>query len=195
METKHLIENLIFVSGEPISIKKISQILEIEEGQAFEAIKELKEDIKNRGLRIVEKDGKVQMVTAPEAGSCVEKFIGGNLKEDLSEAALETLAAISYLGPVSKYEIEDLRGVNCAFTLRNLLIRGLIERAENPSNGRITLYKTSFDFLKKMGVEKEDDLPDYEKHRKEIRLLMDKNKKMEEDNANTKSADENKDKN
>lgn len=195
METKHLIENLIFVSGEPISIKKISQILEIEEGQASEAIKELKEDIKNRGLRIVEKDGKVQMVTAPEAGIYVEKFIGGNLKEDLSEAALETLAAISYLGPVSKYEIEDLRGVNCAFTLRNLLIRGLIERAENPSNGRITLYKTSFDFLKKMGVEKEDDLPDYEKHRKEIRLLMDKNKKMEEDNANTKSADENKDKN
>lgn len=195
METKHLIENLIFVSGEPISIKKLSQILEIEEGQASEAIKELKEDIKNRGLRIIEKDGKVQMVTAPEAGSYVEKFIGGNLKEDLSEAALETLAAISYLGPVSKYEIEDLRGVNCAFTLRNLLIRGLIERVENPSNSRITLYKTSFDFLKKMGVEKEDDLPDYEKHREEIRLLMDKNKKMEENNANTKSTDENKDKN
>ena len=130
------------------------------------------------------------MVTAPEAGSCVEKFIGGNLKEDLSEAALETLAAISYLGPVSKHEIEDLRGVNCAFTLRNLLIRGLIEKAENPSNSRISSYKTSFDFFKKLGVEKESDLPDYEKHREEIKLIMERNKKIEEENNKPKEREE-----
>lgn len=183
MQLKYLIENILFISGEPISIKKLAQILDAEEKDIASAILELKkEKDETGGLKIIEKDGRAQMVTAPEAGNYIEKFIGGNLKEDLSEAALETLAAISYLGPVSKYEIEDLRGVNCAFTLRNLLIRGLVEKSESPSNNRITLYKTSFDFLKKMGVEKESDLPDYEKHREEIKSIIERNKKIEEEN-------------
>lgn len=187
MRLKHLIENLIFVSGEPISIKKMAQILELDEANIIEGIKELKNDVSGRGLEIVEKDKKIQMTTSPEAGKYIEKFIASNLKEDLSEATLETLAAISYLGPITKPEIEELRGVNCAFTLRNLLIRGLVEKTENSKNNKIPLYKTSFDFLKKLGIKQEGDLPDYEKYRKEVEAIITQHAKQQsEENGKKK---------
>lgn len=184
METKKIIENLLFISGEPISIKKLSQILEIEENETTKEINELKKDSENRGLRIIEKDKKIQITTSPEAGKYIEKLIASNLKEELSEAAMETLAAISYLGPIAKHELEELRGVNCAFTLRNLLIRGLIEKSENSENTRALLYKTSFDFLKKLGIENEKELPDYQKYREDIKTVMDKNKIIENGKQN-----------
>lgn len=178
MQTKHLIENLLFISGEPMSFKKIAQILELRENEVIAATKELKEDFQNRGLRLIEKDNKVQIITASEAGKYIEKLVAGHLKEDLSDSALETLSAISYLGPISKAEIEELRGVNCAFSLRNLLIRGLIEKVESPS-GKASLYKTSFDFIKKLGIQEEKDLPEYEKYREEIKSLMNKNREAQ----------------
>lgn len=156
-----------------MSFKKMAQILELEEEKVIAAAKELKEDFQNRGLRLIEKDSKVQIITAPEAGKYIEKLVAGHLKEELSDAALETLSAISYLGPISKAEIEELRGVNCAFSLRNLLIRGLIEKVEN-SSGKAALYKTSFDFIKKLGIQEEKDLPEYEKYREEIKALINK---------------------
>lgn len=178
MQTKHLIENLLFISGEPMSFKKIAQILELEEDKIIVAVKELKEDFQSRGLRLIEKDNRLQIITAPEAGKYVEKLVAGHLKEELSDAALETLSAISYLGPISKAETEELRGVNCAFSLRNLLIRGLIEKVENHS-GKASLYKTSFDFMKKLGIQEEKDLPEYEKYREEIKALLSKNQESQ----------------
>lgn len=189
MELKYLLENLIFASGEPLPIKKIAQILEKEEGEVNTALTELKTELNNRGLRLTEKDGKIQMTTAPEAGKYIEKFVSSQLKEDLSDAALETLAAVSYLGPITKQELEDLRGVNCSFTLRNLLIRGLIEKTES-QQGRSTSYKTSFDFLKKLGVESESDLPDYGKYREEVKSMMSKNQKQDEEQSKKEVADQ-----
>lgn len=179
MQLKYLIENLIFASGEPIAIKKISQILEKNEEEINSALTELKTELEGKGLRLTEKDGKVQMTTAPEAGKYIEKFVSSHLKEDLSDAALETLAAISYLGPINKVELEEIRGVNCSFILRNLLIRGLIEKVDS-SPSRSTSYKTSFDFMKKLGIKNESDLPEYDKYREEIKSMMAKNQKQEE---------------
>lgn len=174
MQLKHLIENLIFASGEPISLKKIAQILEKSEGEIVSALADLKNELNDGGLRISEKDGKAQMTTAPEAGKYIEKFVTSHLKEDLSDVALETLAAVSYLGPITKIELEDLRGVNCSFILRNLLIRGLVEKTESP-NSRSAAYKTSFDFMKKLGINNESELPNYEKNREDVKLMMVKN--------------------
>lgn len=178
MELKHLIENVLFVSGEPISIKRLSQVLERDENDVNAGIKELINDMQSMGLRVAEKDGKIQIITSPDAAKIVEKFVASNLKEDLSEAAMETLAAISYLGPTTKQEIEHLRGVNCAFTLRNLLIRGLIEKMEERSN-RLMLYKISFDFLRKLGISKEQELPQYETYKEEIKSLINKNRELQ----------------
>lgn len=160
---KSIIESLIFINQEPISIKKLAQILESDENETEVLIDELINNLKdgNSGVRILKKDGKVQMVTAKENSDYVQKLIKSYLTEDLSPAALETLAAIAYFGPLTRHEIENLRGVNCIFILRTLLIRGLIEREENPKNRLSYLYKISFDFLKKMGIEKVDDLPNY----------------------------------
>ncbi|EKE10649.1 MAG: hypothetical protein ACD_15C00221G0001 [uncultured bacterium] len=91
----------------------------------------------------------------------VEQLVKNELEGPLSSAALEVLSIIAYRGPISKPEIEAIRGINCSYTLRNLTIRGLIERENNPKDSRGYVYVVSFDFLKKLGVEKMENLPEY----------------------------------
>ncbi len=167
MERKHILESLLFAAGHPVSFKKIAEILEMPEPEAEKSLNELADDyIKNgRGLRLVFLDGKVQMVAAPESKETMEKFIKSDLEEDLSPAALETLAIIAYKGPVSRAVIEDLRGVNCSFILRNLAIRGLVEKKNNPAGGRFYVYGISFDFLKRLGLSSAEELPEYHERR------------------------------
>src|SRR3989344_4897557 len=107
----------------------------------------------------------VELVSSSEAAPFIEKLIKSDFDEDLSQAALETLAIISYRGPVSRAQVEDIRGVNCSFILRALSIRGLIERKENPEDHRSHLYQVSFDFLRQMGVSKLEDLPNFSESR------------------------------
>lgn len=114
-----------------------------------------------RGLRLVEKDGEWQMASAPENSEIVGNLIKSEFEEDLTKASLETLAIVAYKSPVSRAEIDNIRGVNSSFILRNLLIRGLIERIDNPRDARSYLYRPSFDFLKHLGLSKIEDLPNY----------------------------------
>lgn len=158
-----IIESLLFVSGEPLSIKKISKIAGKSESEVEEAIGQLAYDYKNnhRGFCIVRKEDEVQFVSAPEFKEYIHKLVKSDLEEDLSRATLEVLAVVAYRGPISRAQIEEVRGVNCSFTLRNLLIRGLVERIENPNDSRSYLYKISFDFLKYLGLGNVKELPDY----------------------------------
>lgn len=162
MSLKSIIESLLFVSGEPIKIKKLAKLCDRPMPEVENALMELQNEYRKRGLRILKKDSKVQMVTAPELAEYAQKLIKSELQEDLSRASLETLAVIAYRGPISRAQIEDIRGVNSSFILRKLLIRGLVERIINPKSKRSYLYKISFDFLKRLGVEKIEDLPDFE---------------------------------
>lgn len=168
MNKKSILESLIFINQEPISIKKLAKVLEIKKEEVEKLVDELINELKqyNRGVRILKKEDMLQMVTAKENSNYVQKLIKSSLTEDLSQAAIETLTAIAYFGPLTRHEIENLRGVNCIFILRSLLIRGLIERQENPRYRSSYIYKVSFDFLKKLGLEKIEDLPYYEKFRK-----------------------------
>jgi len=172
-QLKLILESLLFVLGEPTKIKKLAKILKVDFKKVKEELRELADDLKNnqRGVRILEKDEQVQMVSAPEANDWVEKIFKNDLQEDLSRTALETLAIIAYRGPITRAQIEFIRGVNSSFIIRNLLIRGLIERATNPQDARSYVYKISFDFLKKMGLEKVEDLPEYEKFSKDERVM------------------------
>ncbi len=171
MEQKRVLESLLFTSGHPLSQKKIAEILEIPESDVEKSLNELAEDYKknNRGLQLIFFDGKAQLTASPESKPAIEKLIKSDLEEDLSQAALETLAIIAYRGPVSRAAIENLRGVNCSFILQNLAIRGLIEKKNNPSDGRSYIYNITFDFLKHLGINRLEDLPNYEE-------LRDKNK-------------------
>ncbi|MDF1498602.1 MAG: SMC-Scp complex subunit ScpB [Patescibacteria group bacterium] len=164
MNTESIIESLLFISGEPMSFSKLSKIIDIKEDELKVSAESLANKVaqENRGLRILIKDKKIQMVTAGECAEFVEKYLKSDIEGELSRAALEVISVVAYRGPISRSEIEEIRGVNCSFTLRHLLIRGLVERVNNPNDARAYLYRISFDFLKKLGVEKVEDLPKYE---------------------------------
>lgn len=163
MNIESILESLLFVCGEPISFKKLEKITSINEGELKLSAGVLAKKYSDGkiGLRILIKENKVQMVTARENSEYVEKFLKADIEGELSKAALEVVSIVAYRGPVSRMEIEEIRGVNCSFTLRHLMIRGLTERINKPDDARAYLYRISFDFLKKLGVEKAEDLPKF----------------------------------
>lgn len=164
MNIESIIESLLFISGESMSFKRLVKITSFKEKDIKLSVDKLakRHSDQGNGLRILVKDEKVQMVTAAENSEFVEKFLKADIEGELSRAALEVLSVVAYRGPIARSEIEEIRGVNCSFTLRHLMIRGLVERINNPKDARAYLYKISFDFLKKLGVEKVEDLPKFE---------------------------------
>lgn len=166
------LEALLFVAGEPLALDKAAKFLKEEKSRVQDALARLEKELLERGLRLAEKDGQYALVTAPELGKFVQSFVKEEISQELSRAALETLAVIVYKGPTSRSEIDYIRGVNSAWTVRNLMVRGLVERVAHPRDLRIWLYRPSFDFLKFMGVEKLEKLPQYNEFRKEIAQFM-----------------------
>lgn len=167
METpklKSVIESLLFISGEPIRISKLSKIIEVSKEDMENAIMMLVAEYASsgRGIAIIRKEDEIQMATNPDNAEFVDKIVKSDLQETLSNASLEVLSIIAYRGPITRTEIEAIRGVNCTYTLRNLLMRGLIERTENQKDLRGYVYNISFEFLKKLGIENIKKLPDYE---------------------------------
>ncbi|MEK7195355.1 MAG: SMC-Scp complex subunit ScpB [Patescibacteria group bacterium] len=159
------LEALLFVHGEPINLKKIGSVLELEKDGTKVVIDELKRLLENkgRGLALVSDGDKIQIVTKSEFSKIMETFIKEELSEDLTPASLETLSLIAYFGPVSRSRLEYLRGVNSIFILRNLLLRGLVERFPDPEHQNTYLYRPTFDFLRHLGLKNREELPDYEK--------------------------------
>lgn len=164
------IEAILFHKAEPLSVKRLAQILKKEEPEIRNAIRELREELKGRGLTIVEWEDEVTLGTAKEVSPLIETLTKEELTKDLGKAGLETLSIILYQGPLSRTEIDYIRGVNSNFILRNLLIRGLIERVENPHDQRSFLYKPTLELLSHLGLSQITDLPDYEAVRRDIEL-------------------------
>src|SRR3989344_6589944 len=127
------IEAILFVSGEEMNIQKIKKALggDITEEAILAHIQKLQEAYREKGIRIIIKDGKAQMVSAPELAEVIHAMVKSHLTEELTPAARETLACIAYREPIAKQEIDELRGVNSIFSLRSLLMRGLIEKIKN----------------------------------------------------------------
>lgn len=161
MNTESILESMLFISGEPMSFRNLSKYTSIDKEDLKLAAENLAKRYNEQGsgLRILIKDNEVQMVTATENSKIIEIFTKADMEGELSRAAVEVLSVVAYRGPIARSKIEEIRGVNCSFTLRHLLIRGLVERTDNPSDARTYLYRISFDFLKKLGVEKVEDLP------------------------------------
>ncbi|MFW5888737.1 MAG: SMC-Scp complex subunit ScpB [Patescibacteria group bacterium] len=161
---KSKIESLLFVASSPVSVKKISEALEVSGAEIQSACDELAEELENnhRGVRIIKHGQEYKLVTSPENSSVVRKFLQDETSGELTPPSLETLTIIAYRGPVSKPEVERIRGVNCSLILRNLLMRGLVEYKWDKTK-KETYYSVSFDFLKFLGISKVQDLPDYER--------------------------------
>lgn len=159
------LEALLFIYGEPISFKKISEVLEITEEDVSKLVEDFKVSLEeeNRGLTLLFLEEKIQIGTKPEFSSILEKLIKKEVSEDLTPASLETLALILYFSPISRSKIEYHRGVDSSFILKSLLLRGLIERYPDPKMPNAYLYVPSFNLLRHLGINRKEDLPDYEK--------------------------------
>jgi segregation and condensation protein B len=163
---KQIVEALLFLKEEPLRLEKIADVLELPREEARKVVTELQLEMARtaRGIRIFEVAGGYQMGTLPELADDLERAFGEEGGGNLSNASLETIAIIAYKQPLTRAEIESIRGVNCDHVLENLLKRKLIKisgRKEAP--GRPLIYCTTVDFLKYFGLKDLNELPVLEK--------------------------------
>ncbi len=164
MTTKQLIESLLFISGRPMSEAKLTEILQKDVKEIRSAAEELMTEwnVPERGVHIIKTGSSYQMATNPELAYLVKDFVKAEQSGELSRPSLETLTIIAYRGPITKAELEQIRGVNCSLILRNLLIKGLVEAHEDQEK-MATVYIITFDLLKFLGINRVEELPDYAK--------------------------------
>lgn len=161
---ERILESILFVAGRPLSIAKLAEVTDAKKTDVTQAIATLAEayDKRGSGLRILQTGDAVQLMTAPESAKTVSEFVKDETTGELTRPALETLTIIAYRGPVTKPEIEQIRGINCSLILRNLLMRGLVEASEDKRLMQTT-YRVSMEFLRHLGVSSTRDLPDFQK--------------------------------
>jgi len=167
------LQAILFVYGEPMPEKKLAKILGLTEEKLREVAGALAAKLKEGGgLALISLDNSMQLATKPEYGKLIETIIKEELNEDLSPASLETLAIVLYMGPVYRVKIDYIRGVNSTFILRSLLLRGLVDREPDPARANAYLYKASFNFIRHLGLQKTDDLPEFAKYKELLNKLQ-----------------------
>lgn len=157
------IESYLFYKGEGVTKKEVMQVFGIKEEELNNAISELKNSLEGRGITLVQNESTLMLGTAKEMAEFFKNIRKQELERDLSKAAMETLSIILYKkGGVTKSEIDYIRGVNGSYILRNLSVRGLIERKQNPKDARTFVYGPTVELLSFMGISDSSELPDYE---------------------------------
>ena len=156
------IEAILFASAKPVAITTIQKTLDVSAEVLQEAIAELQTRFNREesGIHIVHQDGRLQFVTNPSQGELLARLLKQEISGELTRPSLETLTIIAYRGPISKPEIEQIRGINCSLILRNLLLRALIEEKDDPERLQ-PVYTVSIKFLRHLGLHAVSELPDY----------------------------------
>lgn len=168
MELPLKLEALLFATGDPLSTKDCMRLLEIDAPTLEHTISELKTTLEGRGIRLMHHDNTLTLTTAPEAAPLVEQIAKEQLEGNLSRSALETLAVILWQGKASRSAVDYIRGVNSAFAIRTLLLRGLIERSQDPTDARVFTYSPTMELLKYLGISSLDELPELETIKKQL---------------------------
>lgn len=161
-----LLEAVLFAEGGPLSKNKLVALLGVSESTLAEAASELHQSLSGRGLALFETPGELELRTAPAASSVIEKLREGELTRDLGKAGQETLAIILYQDGASRSEIDWIRGVNSGQTIRSLMLRGLVNRIDDPADKRRFRYEATTEALAHLGVSRIEELPRYEELRK-----------------------------
>ena len=161
-DIKSAIESMLFVSGEPLALRELSNNLELKEKNVEEILSEMANEYedKSRGIRLISLDEAYQLVTKSENSEFVQKLLKKNKKHSLSQASIESLAIIAYKQPITRIDIDEIRGVKSESAITRLVERGLIKdvgRLEVP--GRPILYGTTDEFLRQFGLKTIKELP------------------------------------
>lgn len=154
------LEALLFVAPEAVTLNQLANALEVTSKKVEQGLETLEASLEAGGLRLQRHGGKVQLTTAPETSALIERFLELDTTTHLSRPALETLALVAYQQPVTRPQVDAVRGVNSDGVMRSLLSKGLIQelgRAEGP--GRPILFGTAADFLGYFGLKSLDELP------------------------------------
>jgi segregation and condensation protein B len=155
-----IIESLLFVADHPVAVSDLVKTLDASKQQVEQALTILDDLYQTRGLRLQRNGSSVQLVTASDITGYVEKFLGLSISSKLSTAAMEVLGIVAYRQPMTRPEIEAIRGVNCDGVLRTLLSKGLIEEVGRLNTvGHPIQYGTTFEFLQYFGLSSLDELP------------------------------------
>lgn len=164
MSLKSQIESLLFIAAKPMSVKQLADITGAEAGDIESAGDEMELAYKEagKGVQIIKNDSKYQMVSSPKNAKIIQEFIKDETTGELSRPSLEALTIVAYRGPISKTDLDRIRGVNCSLIVRNLLLRGLIEGKFDKTKNE-AYYKVTFDFIRFLGINDITDLPDYKK--------------------------------
>ena len=162
-ELEPAIEAVLFASGEPVAVERLASVLLCERGDIIEAAQSLADKYKfeKRGINLIRLDDAFQLCSSPQYSDIIRLALETRKQPQLGQSALEVLSIVAYYQPVTRAYIEQVRGVDCGYTVGLLLDRGLIEQAGRlQAPGRPMLYKTTQGFLRTFGVASLEELPE-----------------------------------
>lgn len=164
VDSSQALEAALFLQGESIPYQKLETLLAIGSEELASAKTKLSEKLQasESALTLLDNGDSLQLGIVPACEGVAQKLVRGEYNDELTDTQLEVLTIVAYRGPVTRPAIDSIRGVNSSYTVRNLLIRGLLERAGNQEDARGYLYRLSNDFLATLGISKPEELPEYE---------------------------------
>lgn len=165
------LESVLFFKSEPLTAKELAKMLGMSEAEVKDAAEALKANLQGRGLTLISEGDAYMLATASEASQLIERITKEELEKDPGKAGMEVLAIILYQGPQTRAQIDHIRGVNSTFALRQLMIRGLLDRIDNPTDQRSFLYKPTLQLLSFLGVSSTSELPDFDKTKEMLASL------------------------
>lgn len=161
MNLEQKIEAVLFYKAEPMKLEVLAEFFSVPMEELTAALHALSNSLNNRGISLITTDNTAQLVTTPQVSDLIEQVRKDEIKGDIGKAGAETLAIILYRGPLSRIEIDRIRGVNSNFIIRNLLIRGLIERRPHPTDSRSYTYAITASLLSHLGITSRESLPEF----------------------------------
>ncbi|HMO78586.1 MAG TPA: SMC-Scp complex subunit ScpB [Candidatus Paceibacterota bacterium] len=173
------IESILFWKGEPVTFSELSKILKRSPEEIKQNIALLSESRKNSGINLIYNETEAVLMTSPQNSEIINNLQKEELSKDLSKAAIETLTIILYRGPISRSKIDYIRGVNSQFIIRNLLVRGLIIKTQDPNDDRIFLYQASTETLAHLGINNTKEIPEYQKVNQDIDNFLNNQQEIE----------------
>lgn len=164
MSLNSQIETILFVASKPLALKKIAKVLNVEDSEVELALKELalKYNQPESGIVVLNTSDEWQMVSNPDNKTAAENFLKAEISGELTRPQLETLTVVSYCGPITRPELDQIRGVNSSLILRNLMMRGLVKENDDTTS-LLPKYEVTMDYIRHLGLNSITELPDYEK--------------------------------